>query len=178
MLIWLWKGDIYEKNFRICLLIGLILSTILYAYYTISCFVGIIGVAGIMSGSGNVDDAVFQTAGIMTIGIMVVMIIFGILGLIFSSVSYNRVSMDPKKMAGKKGLPITVSVFNFILAVLILIGLTEGVDALSIICLIGFIASAVLIIIDIARNKTLLNKQNVQTPNNEIQESVKEEENK
>ena len=79
---------------------------------------------------------------------------------------------------GKKGLPITVSVFNFILAVLILIGLTEGVDALSIICLIGFIASAVLIIVDVARNKTLLNKQNVQTPNIENQESVKEEENK
>ena len=75
-----------KKNFRICLLIGLILSTILYAYYTISCFIGIIGVAGIMGGSGYADDAVFQTAGIMTIGIMVVMIIFGILGLIFSSI--------------------------------------------------------------------------------------------
>lgn len=165
-----------KSNFRICLLIGLILSTVLYAYYAISCLVGIVGVIGMISGASG--DAVFQTAGIMTIGIMVVMIIFGILGLIFSSISFNRVAMDPKKMAGKKGLPITVSVFNFILAVLILIGLTEGVDALSIICLIGFIASAVLLIIDIARNKTLLNKQNVQTPNIENQESVKEEENK
>ena len=165
-----------KKNFRICLLIGLILSTVLYAYYAISCLVGIVGVIGMISGASG--DAVFQTAGFMTIAIMVVMIIFGVLGLIFSSVSFNRVAMDPKKMAGKKGLPITVSVFNFILAVLILIGLTEGVDALSIICLIGFIASAVLLIIDIARNKTLLNKQNVQTPNIENQESVKEEENK
>ena len=165
-----------KSNFRICLLIGLILSTVLYAYYAISCLVGIVGVVGMISGASG--DAVFQTAGFMTIAIMAVMIIFGILGLIFSSVSFNRVAMDPQKMAGKKGLPITVAVFNFILAILILIGLTEGVDALSIICLLCFIASAVLIIVDVARNKTLLNKQNVQTSEVEKQEEIKQEESK
>lgn len=148
-----------KSNLRICLLIGLIFSTILYTYYLISTFIAMIAVAGIMSGGETVSDALVNSAGVITLGIMFLMGVFGLLGLIFSSVSFTRVGVEPEVLAKKKGLPITVVVFNFILAFFIIIGLTEGVDFLSIICLLGFIASSVLIIVDIVRNKKLLNKQ-------------------
>lgn len=67
--------------------------------------------------------------------------------------------MDTQTFANKKGMPITVAVFNFILGFLILIGLFDSVDVLSVICLIGFIASAVLIIVAIS-----LNKKETKTP--------------
>lgn len=144
-----------KSSSKICLLIGLILSMVLFVYYTVSSFVGMMAVFGMM-GTG---DPVFETAGMITIGMIVLMVIFGVLGIIFTGISFTRLKMDAQTFANKKGMPITVAVFNFILGLLILIGLFDSVDVLSVICLIGFIASAVLIIVAIS-----LNKKETKTP--------------
>lgn len=144
-----------KSSSKICLLIGLILSMVLFVYYTVSSFIVMVGIFGMM-GTG---DPVFNTAVGMTIGIIIPMVIFGILGIIFTGISFTRLKMDAQTFANKKGMPITVAVFNFILGLLILIGLFDSVDVLSVICLIGFIASAVLIIVAIS-----LNKKETKTP--------------
>ena len=146
-----------KSSSKICLLIGLILSMVLFVYYTVSSFIGMMAVFGMM-GTG---DPVFETAGMITIGMIVLMAVFGILGIIFTGISFTRLKMDAQTFANKKGMPITVAVFNFILGFLILIGLFEGVDVLSVICLIGFIASAVLIIVAIVLNKKEMNAPQV-----------------
>lgn len=143
-----------KKTFRICLLIGLILSLALFAYYTISSFIGMTAVFSILGTVGA--DPTFNAAGAITIGIMVLMTIFGLLGVIFSAISFTRVGMDPEKFANKKGLPITIVVFDFILAFFILVGFASGFDVLSLFCLFGFIAAAVLILVDIVKNKKLI----------------------
>ena len=86
-------------------------------------------------------DPTFNAAGAITIGIMALMTIFGLLGVIFSAISFTRVGMDPEKFANKKGLPITIE---------------SGFDVLSLFCLFGFIAAAVLILVDIVKNKKLI----------------------
>ena len=141
-----------KKTFRICLLIGLILSLALFAYYTISSFIGMTAVFSILGTVGA--DPTFNAAGAITIGIMALMTIFGLLGVIFSAISFTRVGMDPEKFANKKGL--TIVVFDFILAFFILVGFASGFDVLSLFCLFGFIAAAVLILVDIVKNKKLI----------------------
>lgn len=162
-----------KNKIRICFLIGIILSTVAFAYFTISSFMGVIAVASIMTGGDSLGEAMVNMAGILTMGIMVIMIAFGVLGLIFSAVSFTRVKMEPEKFANKKGMPITVIVFDFIMIFLIFLTLFQEFDVLSFIFLLAFVAAAVLIIVDLARNKKLLNaevnqsQQDAQKPSEE-----------
>lgn len=63
---------------RVCLLIGLILSTICYALYTVVSLIGMFGIFGILT-SG---DAILNMAGFIYLGIMLLVFIFCLLGLI------------------------------------------------------------------------------------------------
>ena len=155
---------------RVCLLIGLILSTICYALYTVVSLIGMFGIFGILT-SG---DAILNMAGFIYLGIMLLVFIFCLLGLIFSGISFTRVGMAPEKFAEKKGMPKTVIVFNFIIAVLLLIGVIQEVNVLSIIVLLALIASAILMIVDIRKNKKLL--ANATQPEPKVEEEQKEAE--
>ena len=64
---------------RVCLLIGLILSTICYALYTVVSLIGMFGIFGILT-SG---DAILNMAGTIYLGITLLVFIFCLLGLIF-----------------------------------------------------------------------------------------------
>ena len=148
----IYKGGIMKGKARVCLLIGLILSTICYALYTVVSLIGMFGIFGMLS-SG---DAILNMAGYIYLGIILLVFIFCLLGLVFSSISFTRVGMAPEKFAEKKGIPTTIIVFNFIIAVLLLIGVIQEVNVLSIFVLLALVASAILMIVDIKKNKKLL----------------------
>lgn len=164
-----------KKTFRVCLLIGLILSTALYAYYTVTSFIGMLAMFSMFSTGNTIGDAVLNSMGIIGVGVMLLMFVFSLLGLIFSSLGFSKVGMTPEKFQEKKGKLTKIVVFNFILAALILYGLFEAVEVLSIIFLIAFIAASVLIIIDQKRNKKLLEESSRQAELNNIEEKPKEE---
>lgn len=99
----------------------------------------------------------------IAIVIMLVPTIFGLLGLIFSAVSFSRINYDPQKFANKKGLVITTFVFDVIEAAFILFGLFNGFDVLSLIMMLVFVLAAVFIMVDVSRNKKLLARDQAQT---------------
>ena len=89
-----------KKTFRICLLIGLILSLALFAYYTISSFIGMTAVFSILGTVGA--DPTFNAAGAITIGIMALMTIFGLLGLSFRRLVLQEWEWIQKNLQTKK----------------------------------------------------------------------------
>lgn len=156
-----------KKTFRVCLLIGLILSTATFAYMLISSILAMIAASAVITGADSLGEAFTAPALVITIGVMAIMAIFALLGLIFSAINFSRVSMSPEKFAEKKGKLVATIVFDFLLLAFTLFGLfqsaEEGIDALVILCIVAMIASPVLIIIDMKRNKKLLEKHSAQT---------------
>lgn len=140
-----------QNKSRPFLLTGLILSIIAYAALLISSFVTLIPAFALFSG-----DEVLDAAAAMILIVGIVLIVFSLLGLIFAAVSISRYRLSAKDFAGKKGLVITTFVFNVIVAVLILIGLFNGFDVLSLIMMLVMILAAVFIMVDVARNKKYL----------------------
>lgn len=140
-----------QNKSRPFLLTGLILSIIAYATLLISSFITVIPAFTLFSGYEVLD-----AAGAMILIVGIVLIVFSLLGLIFAAVSISRYRLSAKDFAGKKGLVITTFVFNVIVAVLILIGLFNGFDVLSLIMMLVMILAAVFIMVDVARNKKYL----------------------
>ena len=159
-----------KKNLKVCLLIGLILSTILYAYLAISVFIGIFASTSIINNANSIGEAFVAPAIAATIALMVIILIFALIALIFTAICFKKISMPPSEFDQAKKLLITVIIFNIIFFIFFLYGIIQsGPDAITIIALIGIIISTVLIIIDIVKNKKLLKLQkndNLSTENN------------
>lgn len=159
-----------KKNLKVCLLIGLILSTILYAYLAISVFIGIFASTSIINNAASIGEAFAAPAIAVTIALMIIILIFALIGLVFTAICFKKISMPPSEFDQAKKLLITVVIFNIIFSIFFLYGIIQSEpDAMTIIVLIGIIASTVLIIIDIVRNKKLLKLQennNLSTENN------------
>lgn len=159
-----------KKNLKVCLLIGLILSTILYAYLAISVFIGIFASTSIINNADSIGEAFVAPAIAATIALMVIILIFALIALIFTAICFKKISMPPSEFDQAKKLLITVIIFNIIFSIFFLYGIIQsGPDAITIIALIGIIISTVLIIIDIVKNKKLLKLQkndNLSTENN------------
>ena len=177
-----------KKTFRVCMLIGLILSTVCFAYM-LATSVYLFMTSSIFVGSADSLAEAFASIAVIVVAVvMVVMAIFSLLGLIFSAVSFTRVTMPPEKFAQKKGMPVAVIVFSLITLILDLFAIFQndaGINALSIISMIIFLLSPILIIIDLARNKKLLQaKESVEKENpapaqmSESQEDSSQEEKK
>lgn len=159
-----------KKNLKVCLLIGLILSTILYAYLAISVFIGIFASTSIINNANSIGEAFVAPAIAATIALMIIILIFALIALIFTAICFKKISMPPSEFDQAKKLLITVIIFNIIFSIFFLYGIIQsGPDAITIIALIGIIISTVLIIIDIVKNKKLLKLQkndNLSTENN------------
>lgn len=148
-----------QKQSRPFLLTGLILSIIAYVAIFVAYFLSIVTLLGLAG-----QEALVDTAIALVIVMAILVMIFSLLGLIFAAVSISRCKLSPQEFAGKKGLIITTFVFNVIIAVFLLIGLINTFSALTLILLIVMILAAVFIMIDVAKNKKLLEEtQNVQS---------------
>ncbi len=146
------------KQKRPVLLAGLIISLLLYVGETIFSFVTMLAAiqAFTMQTGTSITDAFSDTIGIILIGVGVITIVFSLLGLIFSAVSIPRCRLSASDFQEKKGLIVTVVVFNFIIIALALISLISKLEVASLILMLAFLVASILLIVDLSKNKKLL----------------------
>ena len=146
------------KQKRPVLLAGLIISLLLYVGETIFSFVTMLAAipAFTMKTGTSITDAFSDTIGIILIGVGVITIVFSLLGLIFSAVSIPRCRLSASDFQEKKGLIVTVVVFNFIIIALALISLISELNVVSLILMLAFLVASILLIVDLSKNKKLL----------------------
>lgn len=154
-----------KKTLRVCLLIGLILSIIIYIYLAASSFISAIAVFSLFGAGGGetITGAIVNMAGIIALGALIISVVIAVLGAIFAGVSFKRVTMQPSKFEENKGKLITVIVFNIITAAIFVYAIIQEFNVLSLLSAIALVAGVVLIAIDMKRNKKLLAKQFEQT---------------
>ena len=164
------QGVAMKNVFRVRLLIGLILSAVLYAYSVIS--LGLLSLS-LWREIFNTDNIAIAIASVVIVIVVISLLIgavFALVGLILACCGFSRVKMQPEKFQKKKGVLIACVVFNFLLVFISLLGSTESVmNPLTIVCMIAYIVSAILIIIDIRVNKKLLSESQSAPSNEPVQ---------
>lgn len=93
---------------------------------------------------------------IIIIGVYAIIMIFALLGLIFSAVSLSRCNLAPTSFYEKKGIVIATLVFNILVTILFIISLFSAFNVVTLVILLLFVVSTIFIIVDLARNKKLL----------------------
>ena len=160
-----------NKPFRVCLFIGLILNVLLFTYMTISIIIGLVSAVDLVTNPDSLGEAFAAIAVVITIMLMIIILIITALGILFSSLCFNRVRMDPDKFSKKNKMLKTIIVYNVLVILFSIYSLIQTLDLMTIISLVGFIASSILIIIDMKKNKKLLqtaplnNTNQINTPN-------------
>lgn len=112
-----------------------------------------------MSIAASIGNEITNLVYFIVIGAYIIIMIFALLGLIFSAVSLSRCNLSPSEFYEKKGMVIATLVFNILVAVLYLISLFTAFNFVALIMLLVFVVSSVFIIVDLAKNKKLLAKE-------------------
>ncbi len=146
------------NNFkRPYMLTGLIISLLTYIGNLVVSGMGMVVTAGLLGGFS--EDPVFMFTYILTMGIFVIIAIFSLLGIIFSGIGIARNALTPQELQNKKGLIVTVVVFNFLVSILIFISLASSFDIVSLLFAILALIGAIFIIVDLVRNKKQVEKE-------------------
>lgn len=136
---------------------GFITATCITALLSLVMFIALIYLIDIYSAvSGELGTSV----GVTSLIIMAITVLFTIACLILNSCSISSTA-TAQKMNKKKGLVITSIVFNFVVVFfLLLVAIANGTAAiLYIICMLGLIASNILIIVDLSRLSKAVNAE-------------------
>ncbi len=136
---------------------GFITATCITALLSFVMFIALIYLINILSIIVNEAE---RTAGMLATIIMAITVLFSIACLILNSCSISSTT-TAQKMNKRKGLVITSIVFNFIIIFFLLaVSVENGATAVFyIICMLGLIASNVLILIDVARLSKAVNAE-------------------
>lgn len=136
---------------------GFITATCITALLSFVMFIALIYLINILSIIVNEAE---RTAGMLATIIMAITVLFSIACLILNSCSISSTT-TAQKMNKRKGLVITSIVFNFIVIFFLLaVSVENGATAIFyIICMLGLIASNVLILIDVARLSKAVNAE-------------------
>lgn len=136
---------------------GFITATCITALLSFVMFIALIYLINILSIIVNEAE---RTAGMLATIIMAITVLFSIACLILNSCSISSTT-TAQKMNKRKGLVITSIVFNFIVIFFLLaVSVENGATAVFyIICMLGLIASNVLILIDVARLSKAVNAE-------------------
>ena len=131
-------------------LTGFIISTVMIAVYagfslfTLTLMIDLFSMAN-------------QTTGLVTVlALCLVELAFAVVSLVLNAISIRAWNKSPELYKKAKGKIITATVFNFILIVLLIIGIagtTEGVPVLNILIILALIASNVLAYVDLGMEK-------------------------
>lgn len=135
---------------------GLSISLAGFSYCLVSSIIVLFGLIGIAI---DETESINKTAWAIILGVIVVLMIFSITGLVFASLSFKKVNLLPTEFKKQTGFIITTLVLDGITILLSIIGMTSGLDASSLIFIFALIAAFILIIIDLANNKNLIEKQ-------------------
>lgn len=158
-------------------LIASILGTVVTSVQVFVTLYLIFAYIVILGQAGSEIDMEVRTLITMMIVLMASLELFLITTLVLTCLTYKPISGSPEKYAEGKGVTIATIVFNFLLAIMFLVGCADsnvGSIVFSIICALILIASNILYIIDLAQEKERVEKFNKEQEN-VVAESVKEE---
>ena len=141
-----------QQTKRPFLLAGLIINIVCFAILSIGSLVLVFAAAQVLSDI-NVSDT---GAAVFVMAIYILILAFCVLGLIFSAISITRVKLSPVEFNRRKGMVLTSFIFDIIIIVFTIIGLTSGFDTLSFIMALCLICAAVFIMLDYAKNPKLM----------------------
>ena len=155
-----------NKSSRPLLLVGLIITLICFIVLTISSLYGIYATIIIGDLSNSLNDAGLNSAvAILAISFGLILI-FTVLGIIFSSIALSRTRLPQEEFNRKRGMITTTIVFAIIIAVLEIFGLLSEFNLFNLIFIIVLIVAVVLMII--GRNKKVKSLQENQDNQNNI----------
>lgn len=141
-----------QQTKRPFLLAGLIINIVCFAILSIGSLVLVFAAAQVLSDINASDTG----AAVFVMAIYILILAFCVLGLVFSAVSITRVKLSPVEFNRRKGMVLTSFIFDIIIIVFIIIGLTSGFDVLSFIMALCLICAAVFIMLDYAKNPKLM----------------------
>lgn len=137
------------------LLAGLVINIVAFSIYIIDCLIGIFALATALSEYAN--DPTFQTAAVIVLLSFILILAFSITGVVFSSVCIPRYKLEPEKFAKKKGMILTVFIFDIIVVVLSIIGFCTGsFSILGLFIVLALIVGAVFIMMDYSKNRKFI----------------------
>ena len=136
-----------KKMKRPLTLTGFIIGTVALGIQTIFELIGIALIFELLTATGAPGAIVFGVVGLLTIALVVVSLVFNILGI----TAWNKNAEGYQK---KRKFVITAVVLNFVVVLLMLIGMLMGsFSVISLIVMLALIATNVLAIVDLAREK-------------------------
>lgn len=132
---------------------GLLISLFAYIGSVALCAFLVITYISVAASVGNeITNIVY----FIIIALSVVIMIFALLGLIFSAISLSRCNLPASAFFEKKGMVITTLVFNILIIALYVFSLATAFNVETLIVALTFAIASALIIVDLARNKKLL----------------------
>ena len=144
-----------QQTKRPFLLAGLIINIVCFAILSILSLVLVFAAAQVLSDLSDIN-ASDTGAAVFVMAIYILILAFCVLGLVFSAVSITRVKLSPVEFNRRKGMVLTSFIFDIIIIVFTIIGLTSGFDVLSFIMALCLICAAVFIMLDYAKNPKLM----------------------
>ena len=129
-------------------LIGFIIATSLLGIYTIIQLVGIAAIIDFLSATTGVEG------GATLAVVLIITLALCVLALVFNAIAISAWNKDPAGYKKKKGLVITATVFNFVIILLLIIGMVSGAcGVLDVLLLPALIAANVLAYVDMGLEK-------------------------
>ena len=133
-------------------LIGFIIATVFCGIYTLVQLFGLAVIIDLLTATGVTGGATLAVVMILTIALCV-------LALVFNAVAISAWGKNPEGYKKKRGMVITATVFNFIIMLLLIIGMASGVvGVLDVLLLIAVLATNVLAYIDLGLEKRRVQK--------------------
>lgn len=136
---------------RVMTLVGGIIGVVFDAIYSVIMLIGIAAILDLLAGAEG--SALFAVIGILET-------VLGIVTLILNAVTIGAYNCAHEKYAKKRGLIITAVVFNFLLALLLIISLASAVTLITILVMLASIATGVLLIVDLCLENKRVAKAN------------------
>ncbi len=140
-----------------------ILGTVFDAIFSVIMLIGLTAILEVAEGATG--TATFTVVAIITIAL-------GVIALVFNAICISGFSCKPETYRKKRGLIITAVVFNFLLALILLITVFNSPQVINILVLLSSIAAGVLLIVDLAlENKRVAKLQAAEQPQEEKTEA-------
>ncbi|MCM1289454.1 MAG: hypothetical protein NC132_02230 [Corallococcus sp.] len=125
---------------RIMTLVGAIIGVVFDAIFSLIMLIGIAAILELLGGEAGAT--LVAIVGILETAL-------GVVALVFNAIAISGFACTHEKYAKKRGLLITAVVFNFVLAMLLLISLCTSFTALILFVFLASVAAGVLLIVDV-----------------------------
>lgn len=132
---------------RVMTLVGFIVATAFISIYTLIQLIGVAAIIDALSAANVSGGATLAIVLIITLALCV-------LALVFNAIAITAWKKDAAGYKKKKAMVITATVFNFVLILLLIIGMVSGaVGVLDILLLLALLTANVLAYVDMGLEK-------------------------